>query len=108
VLGVVPEEDEEEDETVSVSDFGTETFTRQSSYMKVKLIHWTPSCVMPSRPATQWNVSSSLQQVTSRRDWGRRRMLANAEVADVVPSRTKYGEMPSDVPRLMIRTCCGR
>ena len=73
------------------------------SDMKAKHIHWTPSCAMPSRPAMQWNVSSSLQQATSWRDCGRRSMLAKPEVADVVPSRTKYGEMPSEVPREMIR-----
>lgn len=57
--------------------------------MKVKQIHWIPSCAMPSRPAMQWNVSSSLQQATSWRDLGRRRMFAKADVAEVVPRRTK-------------------
>jgi len=35
-------------------------------------------------------------------------MLAKAQVPEVVPSRTKYGERPKDERRLMMRTCCGR
>jgi len=58
---------------------------------------------MPKSPARHSNVSMDLQQAISARDGGVVRMLANADVADVVPRRTKYGEMPSDVPREMIR-----
>lgn len=35
-------------------------------------------------------------------------MLAKPEVADVVPRRMKYGEMPSEVPLEMILTIWGR
>lgn len=44
----------------------------------------------------------------SEREAGRTRMLANAHVPDVVPSRTKYGEMPNEEWRAMMRMCCGR
>lgn len=30
-------------------------------------------------------------------------MLAKADVADVVPRRTKYGDNPNEVPRAMMR-----
>jgi hypothetical protein len=49
-----------------------------------------------------------LQQATSALDSGKMSILAKAQVPDVVPSRMKYGDIPSDVPRAMIRTCCGR
>lgn len=35
-------------------------------------------------------------------------MLAIANVPDVVPSSTKYGERPSEERREMILACCGR
>jgi hypothetical protein len=35
-------------------------------------------------------------------------MFAIAKVLDVVPSRTKYGERPSEDRRVIIRRCCGR
>ncbi len=35
-------------------------------------------------------------------------MVAKAQVADVLPRRTKYGDMPSDERRVMMRWCCGR
>ena len=110
VGGVVSEEDEEQDEAVShrISVLAQMVTGCPETYIKVKHIHCTPSCAMPRRPATQCNVSSSLQQATSCRDWGRSRMFAKADVADVVPSRMKKGEMPSEVPRWMIRACCGR
>jgi hypothetical protein len=37
------------------------------------------------------------------RDGGTVRMFAKPAVAEVTPSNTKYGEMPSEVPREMIR-----
>lgn len=100
VGGIVSEEDEEQDEASSQSiSVLVQLGGQQETYIKVKQIHCTPSCAMPRSPATQWNVSSSLQHATSCRDWGRSRMLAKADVADVVPSRMKKGEMPSEVPR---------
>lgn len=71
--------------------------------MKAKQAHCTPSCTIPSTPATHSKVSSSLQQPASWMLLGRVRMLVKPAVAEVVPRRTKYGEMPSDVPREMIR-----
>lgn len=71
--------------------------------MKAKQTHCTPSCTIPSTPATHSNVSNSLQQPASWTLLGRVRILANPAVAEVVPRRTKYGEMPSEVPREMIR-----
>jgi len=35
-------------------------------------------------------------------------MLVKAQVPEVVPSNTQYGDMPSEVPREIIRWCCGR
>lgn len=49
------------------------------------------------------NVLTVLQQATSARDAGSIKMVAKEHVPDVVPSRIKYGEMPSELPRLMIR-----
>ncbi len=49
------------------------------------------------------NVSNSLQQPMAARDGGTVNMLAKPAVADVVPRRTKYGDMPSEVPREMMR-----
>lgn len=71
--------------------------------MKAKQTHCTPSCTMPSTPAMHSNVSNSLQQPASWMLSGKVRILANPAVAEVVPSRTKYGEMPSEVPRMIIR-----
>lgn len=64
--------------------------------------HCVPTCAMPNSPAAHSKVLTSLQQATSARDVGRTSILAKVAVADVVPSRTKYGEMPSEVPRAII------
>lgn len=58
---------------------------------------------MPSNPAKHSNELTVLQHATSALDAGRTRILANALVPDVVPRRMKYGDMPSEVPRAMIR-----
>lgn len=71
--------------------------------MMVKQIHCIPICTTPSKPAVHSKGLTSRQQATSARDSGKVKMLPNCELADVTPSRTKYGEMPSDVPREMIR-----
>jgi hypothetical protein len=36
---------------------------------------------------------------------GRTRILAKAEVPDVVPSRIKYGDIPKELRREMMRMC---
>lgn len=108
VGGIISEEDEEQDEAMRLLTTGSHHAQQIKTYMKVKQIHCTPSCAIPSSPATQCNVSSSLQQATSCLDCGSSKMLAKADVAEVVPSRIKYGEMPSEVPREMIRKCWGR
>lgn len=73
--------------------------------IKQKHDHCMPTCAIPSRPAKQGNEDTCEQQSMSARDVGRTRMLANAHVPEVVPSSTKYGEMPNDERRLMMRTC---
>lgn len=73
-----------------------------SSYITQKQNHCTPTCAIPSNPAAHSNALTVLQQATSARDAGWTRMFAKADVLEVVPSRTKYGEIPSDVPRDMI------
>lgn len=67
--------------------------------------HCTPNCAMHKSPATHSNALLTLQQAMSVLEIGRTRMFAKAQVLDVVPRRMKYGEMPSDVPRDMIRWC---
>lgn len=65
--------------------------------------HCTPTCAMPSIPAKHSNVLTIPQHATSARDAGRTSILAKAHVPDIVPSRMKYGEIPSDVRREMMR-----
>jgi len=36
------------------------------------------------------------------------RIFAIANVLEVVPSNTKYGDKPSEERLIMIRRCCGR
>ncbi len=76
--------------------------------MSVKHDHCTPTCAIPNRPAKQSNPLISLQHATSARLVGRTRMLAKAQVPDMVPKRTKYGDMPSEERRATMRWCCGR
>ena len=79
-----------------------------ATYMVKKQSHCTPSCTTPSRPAKQANPLISRQHETSTAVLGKQRMLTNAEVPDVVPNRTNHGDIPKEVPREMIRICCGR
>ncbi|RFU32901.1 hypothetical protein B7463_g3462, partial [Scytalidium lignicola] len=75
----------------------------QTAYMaEMKQNHCTPTCAMPSNPAAHSNALTVLQHATSARDAGWTNMFAKAEVLDVVPRRTKYGEIPSEVAREMI------
>jgi hypothetical protein len=62
-----------------------------------------PTWAMPRRPAIHSNVLTVLQHATSARETGRVKIFAKAHVPDVVPRRMKYGEMPSEVPLVMIR-----
>lgn len=71
------------------------------SYIMLKQNHCIPTCAIPNNPAKHSNGLISLQHATSERD--RTRIFANEHVPDVVPSRMKYGDMPSDVRRAMIR-----
>lgn len=71
--------------------------------MIAKQTHCAPIWTIPNKPAVHSKGLTSLQQATSARDSGKERMLANWELAEVTPSKTKYGEMPSEVPREMIR-----
>lgn len=74
-----------------------------STDITLKQNHCTPTWAMPRSPAAHSNVLTVLQHCTSARDAGRTSILAKAHVPEVVPRRMKYGEIPSDVPRVMIR-----
>ena len=76
--------------------------------MMVKQDHCTPTCAIPNNPAKHSNPVTSLQHDRSARLAGSTSILAKAEVPDVVPRRTKYGEMPSDERLEMMRWCWGR
>jgi hypothetical protein len=80
----------------------------RETHIMAKQDHWTPTCAIPRSPAKHSNELTVLQQATSALEAGRTSIFANAQVPDVVPRRMKYGDMPSDVPRDMIRKCCGR
>lgn len=69
--------------------------------MILKQNHCTPTCVIPNSPAKHSKGLISLQHATSERD--STRIFAKALVPDVVPKRMKYGDMPSEVRRAMIR-----
>jgi len=74
----------------------------------LKQTHCVPTWAMPSSPAAHSNELTVLQHATSARDEGSTKIVAKADVPDVVPRRIKYVERPSDVPRDMILWCCGR
>lgn len=71
--------------------------------MKQKQLHCIPICAMPSRPAKHAKPLISRQHAKSARLAGSVRMLAKAHVPEVAPSSTKYGEMPSEERRAMMR-----
>lgn len=79
-----------------------------STYMIVKHTHCTVICATPSNPAVQAKPLIARQHSIDVRLGGSTIILANAEVAEVVPKSTKYGLNPNDVPREMMRKCCGR
>jgi len=68
----------------------------------LKQTHCAPTCAMPSSPAAHSNALTVLQHATSARDDGSTSIVAKAHVPDVVPSKMKYVESPSDVPRDII------
>jgi hypothetical protein len=96
------EEDKEEEQAVVKSAKATTLNLIHPTHITLKQNHCTPTCAIPRSPATHSNVLTVLQQATSAREAGRTRMFAKAHVPDVVPSRMKYGEIPSEVPRAMI------
>jgi hypothetical protein len=73
--------------------------------MMKKEAHCTATWRIPSKPAKQASPLISLQQAASRVLRGRTRILAKAEVPDVVPSRIKYGDIPKELRREMMRMC---
>ena len=75
----------------------------RETHMSAKQTHCTPSWAIPSRPARHSNVSTVLQHAMSWREGPTVRMLAKPHVAEAVPRSTHQGEMPSDVPREMMR-----
>jgi hypothetical protein len=62
----------------------------------------------PNNPAKHAIPLISWQQATSCAVDGNTRILANADVPDVTPKRMKYGEMPKELRREMMRMCWGR
>ena len=71
--------------------------------MVKKQSHCTKSCPIPKRPAKQEKAELTEQQAQSSRLVGRATMLAKALLAEVVPRRTKYGDMPSEERRFIMR-----
>ena len=74
----------------------------RETYTMLKQSHCALTWAMPSSPAAHSNALIVLQHATSAREDGSTRMFAKAHVPDVVPSRMKYVDIPSDVPRDMI------
>lgn len=67
----------------------------------LKQNHCTPTCAIPNNPAKHSNGFISLQHATSERE--STSIFAKEHVPEVVPSRIKYGDMPSDVRRAIMR-----
>ena len=80
-----------------------DSYREVEPYITVKQAHCIPTCAIPKIPATQSNAFNSLQQARSRWLAGKVRIFAKAHVPDVVPRRTKYGEMPSEERREIMR-----
>jgi hypothetical protein len=96
------DDDKEEEQAVVKSAKAASLNPIHWTDITLKQNHCTPTCAIPKSPATHSNVLTVLQQATSAREAGRTRIFAKAHVPEVVPSRMKYGEIPSDVPRAMI------
>lgn len=80
----------------------------RSTHIEKKASHCMAIWNTPSSPAKQANPLISRQQATSCAVDGNTRILAKAEVPDVTPRRIKYGEIPKELRRAMIRMCWGR
>jgi hypothetical protein len=78
------------------------------THIEKKHSHCMPICSIPSRPAKHANPLISLQQATSCAVDGKTRILVKADVPDVTPNRIKYGEIPKELRREMMRMCWGR
>lgn len=76
--------------------------------MEKKQSHCMPTWNTPSSPAKQAIPLICWQQPISWDVLGKTRMFANADVPDVVPRRMKYGDIPKELLRDMIRACWGR
>lgn len=76
--------------------------------MEKKQSHCMATWKTPSSPAKHAIPLISWQQATSCAVDGNTRILANADVPDVTPRRMKYGEMPKELRRVMMRMCWGR
>lgn len=68
---------------------------------------WAAICKIPRSPAKQEKPLISLQHAISLALLGRTSTLESEDVPEVVPRRTKYGEIPKEDLRAMIRTCWG-
>jgi hypothetical protein len=71
--------------------------------MMKKQRHCVPTWKMPRSPAKQARPLTSLQQVTSCKLCCCDTTFAKADEPEVVPSRTKYGEMPKELLKEMMR-----
>lgn len=76
---------------------------KSAAYIAKKQDHCTPTCAIPSMPAKHSNVLTWPQHATSAREAGNTSIFAKAHVPEIVPNRMKYGEIPSDVRREMMR-----
>lgn len=75
--------------------------------MIAKHVHCVPTCATPIDAAKQLNPPIPLPQHPST-PHDRIRIFRNAQVPDVTPKSRKSGEIPSEVPREIMRWCCGR
>lgn len=76
--------------------------------MEKKQSHCMATWNTPNNPAKHAIPLISWQQATSCAVDGNTRILAKADVPDVTPRRMKYGEMPKELRREMMRMCWGR
>lgn len=92
--GCAGEVDYEEEQAESVVSWAWEkglerSEERDCTHMEKKQSHCMPTWSTPSSPAKQASPLISEQQATSCAVLGKTRILAKAEVPDVVPRRTK-------------------
>ena len=73
------------------------------TYMVKKQRHGVTTWKIPRRPAKQEKPLTFEQQAISWRLCSWDTTLATAAEPDVVPSRTKYGEIPKELLRVMMR-----